>query len=119
MGYHSDFALRVLHDVDAILVDNKDTNKRVSAYIKENLEDCLVHDDAGGWYTEESLKWYDAVDDLCKMSTNIQDVVFELAVHGEEEGDYWKAYILNGKSQVVQGVMTITYPEEFDITKLK
>jgi len=64
---------------------------------------------------DESIKWYDHVDDMRILSLRFPKVLFTLQGEGEEYGDVWKKYFLNGQTQEAQGV--ITYPV-FDKSKL-
>lgn len=64
---------------------------------------------------EESCKWYEHNADMLKVSKLYPETVFILSGEGEEAGDLWKTYYLNGKLQEVTA--TITY-DEFDPTKL-
>ena len=50
--------------------------------------------------TNESCKWYDWKDDITEFSKLYPDVVFLLKGEGEESGDIWRAYFLNGKCEV-------------------
>lgn len=65
--------------------------------------------------SEESCKWYYYFDDMLKMSTEIPEVLFELHGEGEESGDLWNAYFLNGRGHV--SYREITYAP-FDARKL-
>lgn len=62
------------------------------------------------------VKWYGHKEDLTNFSKHYPNVLFTLTGSGEENGDYWKLYVKNGKSQYVKG--KITYPE-YDESKLE
>lgn len=49
--------------------------------------------------TMESCKWYDHEADMKVMSDAFPNVLFKLHGEGENAGDIWNAYFLNGKSQ--------------------
>lgn len=66
--------------------------------------------------TSESCKWYDYNEELAKFSKKYPNWLFILSGEGEEAGDIWKNYYLNGKVQ--QAVAKITF-DEFDEKKLK
>lgn len=69
----------------------------VAAYIANN-ESMEYAMDSGG-DSKDACKWYDHEDDMRKMSSSIQHVLFCLHGEGEESGDIWDAYFLNGKAQ--------------------
>lgn len=64
----------------------------------------------------ESTKWYDHEDHIKALSKDIPHVLFILSGQGEETGDIWRKYFLDGKMQVSKVVMTF---DEFDPKKLK
>lgn len=62
---------------------------------------------------EESLKWYNHEDDMCKLSAMFPDLYFTLEGDGEEFDDYWRKLFHDGQCLgCVDG--EICYPE-FDI----
>lgn len=44
-------------------------------------------------------KWYDWEQDMLLLSARFPDVLFQLDGDGEESGDIWRAYFMNGKMQ--------------------
>jgi hypothetical protein len=62
----------------------------------------------------ESMKWYDYDNDMKELSREYPNVMLVLSGEGEEPGDLWRAWYMNGDSVEVQAV--ITYPEP-DFTK--
>lgn len=87
---------------------------------KENgmLEDPkeIISERVGYDPFEESCKWYDHDKDMVAVSRDFPDTLFELSGEGEESGDIWKKYFLNGKVQVAKAKIIF---EEFDVKKLK
>lgn len=71
-------------------------------------------EDGGG--TQEACKWYEHENDLLTFSKLHPLVLFTLSGEGEEAGDMWKKYFLNGKMQTCKA--QITY-EGFNQSKLK
>lgn len=63
-----------------------------------------------------NVKWYDHDDHMEKVSLMFPNELLVLEGVGEEDGDIWKAYYKNGKSQYVKAVITF---EPFDENKLK
>lgn len=64
----------------------------------------------------ETCKWYRYNDDMIELSRLYPHIKFELHGAGEDDGDLWITYYVNGKRQRCEG--TITY-EPFDINKLE
>ena len=58
--------------------------------------------------TEDSTKWYDHQDDLKAFSSMHPKVIFKLIGEGEESGDLWHEYYMDGKMQLCKAV--ISYP---------
>ena len=65
---------------------------------------------------EDSCTWYAHEVDMKAFSMKHEDVIFILYGDGEENGDMWTKYFLNGKMQEERAV--ISYGE-FDKQKLK
>lgn len=63
----------------------------------------------------DSVKWYDHDTDMIEVSKQFPGVLFCLHGEGEESGDMWDAYYLDGKTQRCHA--EITYPP-FDPKKL-
>ena len=66
--------------------------------------------------TSEPCSWYDHDEQLAEFSKKYPNWLFVLSGKGEEAGDIWKNYYLNG--QVQKAVARITF-DEFDEKKLK
>ena len=65
---------------------------------------------------EGSTKWYEYDENMKTISKKYPETIFILEGEGEESGDIWKRYYLNGKVQVAEA--KISY-DEFDEKKLK
>lgn len=77
--------------------DAIDLDERVGAYIEASGEMSYVLTPEGE--SNDSGKWYEHEADMRKMSEEIKQVLFTLHGEGEESGDIWTAYFLNGKMQ--------------------
>ena len=89
-------------------------NEHLIGELRKECEDAgWSFDDEG--HCEEESKWYDHQKDMEKFSKKHKDVLFTLHGEGEAAEDLWREYFWNGKSQIVEAV--ITY-DEFDVTKL-
>lgn len=51
-----------------------------------------------GW-SSDTLKWYDWERDMLNASRQMPGVLMTLTGSGEEDGDIWRAYFLDGKVQ--------------------
>ena len=64
----------------------------------------------------EDCKWYSHEDDMKKISKKFIGYLFTLEGEGEESGDVWKKYYLNGKCQIAKAKISIA---PFDKSKLE
>ena len=48
----------------------------------------------------DCCKWYDESEDMTKYSLLYPTTIFVISGEGEENGDLWEAYFLNGKMQM-------------------
>lgn len=72
-------------------------DEAIGAYIKlhEQIRDAVT--ERGG--SVDRTKWYEHEADLREMSRRFPGVLFKLTGDGEESGDLWAAYALDGKWQ--------------------
>ena len=63
----------------------------------------------------DQCKWYEHTEDMCRVSKKYPNVIFSLYGNGEEDGDMWVEYFMNGKFQVEKAVITYA---DFDPEKL-
>lgn len=63
----------------------------------------------------DAYKWYDHQKEVAHFSKKFPDVLFTLHGKGEESGDVWKKYFVNGKVQVAKAKLVF---DEFDEKKL-
>lgn len=118
MGYYTDFSLEIVSDSNHELLDDKkiefeDCVKWVESYTDDlyGLKEMLLNGALNS-------KWYDHEDDLRLLSSNFIGVLFRLNGTGEEDGDVWQKYFLNGKMQHCHAVITVIFPP-FDPIELK
>lgn len=97
MGYYTYYDLSELSDEQIEAVND------VSGYNFSGK-----HDDSCKWYS-----WHEHMIEVSKLFPND---LLTISGDGEEQGDQWKAYFKNGKSQVCKAIITF---EEFDESKLK
>lgn len=113
MGYYSKFSLTISG------ANNQPDHTLESSEIMEDLRDSV--DEAryalakNGDSSGEETKWHDAEKELRDFSKKYPTALFKLEVEGEETGDLWHLYVLNGKAQKCKA--QIVYPE-YDSAKL-
>lgn len=96
MGYYTNFNLKV-YDLSA----GKDFEVD-SAIFPQFDEDCLYDDMLNVQSliegSADSMKWYDHKIEMCQFSKNYSRLLFVLDGEGEEAGDIWRDFYLDGKS---------------------
>lgn len=103
MGYYTSFSLKWTSDND---------DEELDTAIGNVIE---AHPDAIGYAllrcgsTSESCKWYEHEEDMKTLSIRFPGVLFTLSGDGEESGDIWKKYFLDGKMQICKAILT--FPE--------
>jgi hypothetical protein len=99
MGYYTYFELEV-----------KSGNGWVQEY-EDDLKEIVGYNPL-----HKDVKWYSCEKDMKEFSIKHPKTVFMLTGSGEENGDLWHAYFLNGKMQMCKAI--ITY-DDFDHSKLQ
>jgi|LakMenEpi03Aug12_release.lakeMendotaPanAssembly.Ray.scaffolds.fasta_scaffold51249_3 hypothetical protein len=99
MGYYTSHQLEIVKGNDGV-TDYKKQISELSGY-----NDCF----------DESIKWYEHETDMRSYSLEHPNTLFKLSGEGEESGDIWAEYYLNGK---MQRVIAIIVFEDFDESKL-
>jgi hypothetical protein len=64
----------------------------------------------------DSMKWYCWEADVKVLSKEYPNVLFVLSGEGEDSGDIWRAYFMNGEVQEVQARIVF---DEVDFSKFK
>jgi len=102
MGYYTRYSLEsVTGEVDSN-IDYKEDIGRHSEY----GDSCMF---------EQEVKWYHMKIDMMNYSASHPNILFEIHGKGEEAGDLWRMYFINGKSQYCEAIVTF---ESFDVTQL-
>lgn len=132
MGYYTRYELRI----DQSRLAKKRTkyleeieNSNLSESLKAITIDCIQTNYGENTITKDtvvnelgfdpfidSCKWYNHDEDMRRISKIHPDVLYILGGFGEDPGDRWLKYYMNGKSQVEKIEMKF---ESFDETKLK
>lgn len=97
MGYYTHFKIESDGDTAAVV---EMLNEMTDGYslVKQN----------GEWKSDQSWKWYEWPDDLAKVSKQFPLTLITLHGEGEENGDLWRAYAINGEVQKAEA--EIIYP---------
>lgn len=126
MGYLTRFDLTV-QDTDHQMIGGKeqishDLNQGRYVVLEDVIDELRARSngarfslDEWGDALEES-KWYDHETDMKVISAKYPSVLFTLKGEGEESGDLWIKYFLDGRMQTAQAEVTF---ESFDASKLK
>ena len=92
------------------LIKDVEKTYRTSIATQSDVIDFLTYDPF-----DDECKWYEHTEDMRKISEKYQNVIFSLYGNGEEDGDMWVNYFMNGKVQTEQAVITYA---DFDPKKL-
>jgi hypothetical protein len=96
MGYYTRHELVIQNGSDDLIQE-----------LREFSDDAnSAFDQAGD--PDNEIKWYEHQDELKVFSAMHPKVIFKLIGEGEETGDLWHEYYMNGKMQVCKAF--ITYP---------
>ncbi len=67
--------------------------------LNEVIDQAMRDHDAISYAMGEACKWYEWKEDMIAFSKKFPKVCFKVHGEGEESGDIWDAYFLNGKYQ--------------------
>lgn len=112
MGYYTRYELKVEYKDKTKKLENPEN---FIALLRRECK-CAEYalDEDGD--TAEFCKWYESSKDIKKFSKKYSNLLFTLSGDGEQSGDIWKEYIVNGKSQECKAKITF---DDFDESKLK
>lgn len=82
----------------------------INEHIGADRQFYAVHEGA------EATKWYRHDEDMLNLSREFPKVLFTLHGEGEEGGDLWRTYYLDGRLQKEKAVVAYA---KFDLAKLK
>lgn len=81
--------------------------KNVEALSTGYVEAVIEHDD--------TYKWYEHEKNMLAISRLYEDTIFVLSGEGEEPGDIWKEYYLDGKVVHCQAALVFPNPPDWAI----
>lgn len=111
MGYYT------RHEMELVPY-GEELNKNDAINIARDLNEIsgyTWHAYDNGIEVDDEMKWYDHDKDMIKLSLMYPDILFKLEGEGEEQGDHWKNYYMNGKVQKTRAQITF---EDFDPNKM-
>lgn len=83
---------------------------KIDTYNEEDIINRLS--DVSGYYAEDNQiygKWYGHEEDLIKVSKEFPTALITVTGYGEDRGDIWQAYVLNGQYERVEA--EIVFPK--------
>lgn len=95
MGYYATFKISAFDVAEGIPASRSFLEALI---LNGDPIDIYVHKD--GTYSlfgGESLKWYEHEEEMVELSKRYPTMVFILDGDGEEQGDIWRKFFLNGK----------------------
>lgn len=108
MGYQTKYTL-------TIGLDDKAARERIIRALLVNSGEASYALNVDGT-TSEPCKWYEHEKDMRAFSAARRDILFTLHGEGEESGDIWNKYFLDGLCQVEKARVMI---KPFDPKELK
>lgn len=101
MGYYTRYELSFDHGYDPVLEEK----------VMKRIEEISGYT----YLFDQEVKWYEHIEDMLTLSKEFPEIVFTLNGEGEESGDVWVAYFLNGKHVVHKAEIVLP---KFDINDL-
>lgn len=105
---------QLLKDLQNIENPPINTAEEIIEKLRDSNEEAAYTLDENGDAQSEA-KWYDHETDFKAFSKQFPNWLFTLTGEGEESGNLWKKYFLNGKVQIANAI--ISY-DSFDANKL-
>jgi hypothetical protein len=120
MGYRTKYTLKLQHVLLAeeppiVIVLPETASQIVMARLKAGCDDADDALNMNGSSTGNEASWYEHEKDMRAFSKQHPSILFILSGDGEQSGDIWTKYFLNGKVQVAKAVLNT---EPFNISKL-
>ena len=130
MGYYTHYNMEILdndnkgynsYEIAKYMLDKQKKSDRFYVF-KYELEEFIKNENikSGVDYelffdSVDKYKWYDNEEDMRLLSKEFPDILFKLHGEGEDIGDIWNKYFMNGKMQYCPIKMMY---EPFDKNKL-
>ena len=112
MGYFTRYSLQLTYDTDSESNDEV-KNKVIKKLYEMNLMGFVFNKSLE---SNQSATWYTYHEDMLCLSTFFPDIIFRLDGYGEDDGDIWREYYLDGKYQKAKANLVF---DAFDEEKLE
>lgn len=96
MGYYTNFSLKVIEIIEDAEIEVDEVE--FPEFNEKNMYDgdLSVQELISGY--SDSMKWYDYEEDMIEISKKFPNLIFILDGNGEESGDIWRKFYMNGKT---------------------
>lgn len=115
MGYSTDYNLEIRDPVSNCLLEDEKFLQLIIADLRNSNDEAEYSLQSNGKCSGNDSRWYRHREDMTEFSKRYPSFLFVLNGEGEESGDIWREYFLNGKSQHEKASLQIA---PFDKTKL-
>lgn len=115
MGYYTKFSMKAIDlkpGKDRPTLDEAFFNS-LQLYGSEAGEELWISQGDGFSFCDDEIKWYEHDLEMIAVSKKNKDIVFILDGDGEETGDVWRKFYLNGKKFEWQ--LVVKRPEFNDV----
>lgn len=96
MGYYTRYEITANSDLRPVL---KALAEVSPGYFGDGLAAAADSEDYSEKFISDSWKWYDHEQDLIRASLTLPNVTIRVVGAGEENGDHWCKFFLNGQIQ--------------------
>lgn len=114
MGYYTRYSLTAQAETGRVSPKTRLEAHETIATLRGECKEAAYALSSNG-DSQDSTKWYDHEKHMKEFSAKHPKVLYILQGEGEESGDIWKKYFLNGKMQLASAKITF---EPFDRKKL-
>lgn len=112
MGYRTNYTLTV---IDPGTRERSPRTREVVSILRDENVEAQYSLDEMGFVSGNDSRWYEHEKDMRAFSSRHPDLIFQLDGRGEESGDIWRKYFVEGKMQEARVV--IDFPP-LDLSKL-
>lgn len=112
MGYYTKFDLTVIESRSDAFESNRFYEDGMAG---KHFGQYDLDFNSSNW---DNMKWYSWPDDMKNLSQEYPNVVFRLSGEGEESGDLWVAYFMNGDMQETKANITFEEPDWSKFTEV-